>query len=142
MINTPENRLIESIAQQFDCQVQRPLPMGTLLHNPKLGETKIITSVRWDTTILDWKYQITDPNWTSQPIWITRDNLPKVDNIDCGFSTSPEQVMFESLSAAQLNLVADWLHQESIRAAKASTLSISESIGFIAYRLRVLITGR
>lgn len=142
MINTPENRLIESIARQFDCQVQRPLPMGALLHNPKLGETKIITSVRWNTTTLDWEYQVTDPNWASQLIWITYNDLPKSTNIDCGFSTSPEQVMFDLLSPAQLNSVADWLHQESLRAAKASTLSISESIGFIAYRLRVLISGR
>jgi len=142
MINTPENRLIESISQQFDCQVQRPLPMGALLHNPKLGETKIITSVRWNPTALDWEYQVTDPNWTLQPIWITCDDLPKVENIDRGFSTSPEQVMLDSLSDRQLNLVADWLHQESLRAAKASTLSIAESIGFIAYRLRVLMTGR
>ena len=116
--------------------------MCALLHNPKLGETKIITSVRWNATTLDWEYQVTDPNWTLQPIWIVRDDLPNTENIDLSFSTSPEQVMLESLSARQLSLVADWLHQESLRAAKASTVSISESIGFIAYRLRVLITGR
>ncbi len=139
MVNSPGNRLMQSISQRFGCQVNQPLPMGTLLHGSKERVTKIVVGVRWDIANLDWQYQVADVNWRERLQWLDYSDLSNTFRIDEGDLGVVEQDMLAELEAAQLRLVADWLNAESIRQAGVTPDIVSETIGYMSYRLRTLL---